>query len=61
MGFIESNLFFFLKKLKLDYSQDPSLFPDFELNRDNGIISMKEGIKLDEEIKVSSYIYEGED
>ena len=57
MGFIESNLFFFLIKLKLDYSQDPSLFPDFELNRDNGIISMKEGIKLDEEIKVSSYIY----
>ena len=35
------------------------MFPDFELNRDNGIISMKEGIKLDEEIKVSSYIYEG--
>jgi len=57
MGFIESNLFFFLIKLKLDYAQDPSLFPDFELNRDNGIISMKEGIKLDEEIKVSSYIY----
>ena len=32
--------------------QDPSMFPDFSLDIGTGMISMQEGIKLEEDVKV---------
>ena len=41
--------------------QDKSLFPDFSLDPNTGEISMKEGIKLEQELKVYNMEFRVED
>ena len=54
--FYLSNIYLFTSHL-FHSVQDAAKFPDFGLDEDTGMITMKQGIKLDEEIKVNTIIF----